>query len=610
LLKEIKMMSNNVRAVIKKNKFWIYTGTLTKLMPKKFFVALLLMVLISLTEGLGLLLLVPLLQLVGLDVQQGSLGQITLLISELFTIIGIQMNLLSVLVIYVLITSISALLYRFQTIRSYEIQYKFAAHMRKRLYSSITNSNWLFFTKYRASDFAHALTNEIERIGFGTSQFLSFLSSIMVLMVYIIFAFKLTGILTGIIFFVGLAFLLLLRRNAELSRSSGEEITTSTRDLYSSIMQHLDGMKTIKSFSMQQENIGLFSSQTNVVAQKYMDTISSYANVKLLFDVGTVVVLAIMVMVLIQVVKIPTATLILLIYLFFRMIPLFSVIQSSYQYILNMLPAFINVTNLEKRCWDAVEPNESKDEKVELNKVISFREVSFSYQSGEHFAIRGLNLQIPAGKTTAIIGPSGAGKSTVTDLLMGFIKPEKGRIEVDGVSVSNSPGSWRNIIGYVPQDTFLFNESLRFNLLFSKPDADENELKDALKLAAASEFVYKLPNGLDTVIGDRGVRLSGGERQRLALARALLRKPCLLILDEATSNLDSENEKRILKAIGDLHGEITILVIAHRLSTIQNSDYIHLMVDGRILESGTWYELLKSGKGKFWELCQAQGLIK
>ena len=172
----------------------------------------------------------------------------------------------------------------------------------------------------------------------------------------------------------------------------------------------------------------------------------------------------------------------------------------------------------------------------------------------------------------------------------------------------NFTGSWRSQIGYVAQETFLFNETIRFNLLLAQPKANEKDIIDALKLAAAYEFVSKLPEGLDTVIGDRGVRLSGGERQRLALARALLRKPSLLILDEATSNLDSENEKKILNAIENLHGEITILIIAHRLSTIKNADNIYLIDEGRILESGTWNELLKKEEGWFRDICEAQGI--
>jgi ATP-binding cassette subfamily C protein len=585
-----------------------YTKNLTQLMPQKVAISLFLMVLISLLQGISLLLLVPLLQLVGLNVSQGSIGQIAGIVSEFFAIIRVQPTLLTVLIIYVLVISFIAVLSRLQTIRTSNIQYQFAAQLRKRLYKAITNSNWLFFTKMKSSNFAHALTNEIERISIGTGQFLTFLASIMILIVYIIFALKIAGIGTGIIFLVGVTILLVLRRRAVKSRHSGEEITNTTRDLYSSIMQHMDGMKTIKSFGMQEENINIFSNQTNKVANNYLDAIKSYADVKLLFDIGTVIVLSIMVLFLIEVIKLPTASLFLLIYLFVVMIPQFSTIQRSYQYFINMLPAFNNVMNLEKQCHENTDLLASKECQIELNKVISLENVSFSYRDEEHFLMKDLNLKIPVGKSIAIVGPSGAGKSTVADLIMGLIQPYEGKITVDGVPITKCPSSWRSQIGYVSQETFLFNETIKFNLLLSEPKADEEDILEALKLAAANKFVSKLPEGINTIIGDRGVKLSGGERQRLALARALLRKPNLLILDEATSNLDSENEKKILKAIDDLHGEITILIIAHRLSTIKNADYIYLIDEGQIIESGTWDELLKNEKGYFWDICEAQGI--
>jgi len=449
----------------------------------------------------------------------------------------------------------------------------------------------------KASNFAHALTNEIDRISVGTGQFLTFISGIMILAVYIIFALELAGLFTGVIFAVGIAILLLLRRRASRSRFSGEEITTTTRDLYYSIMQHLDGMKTIKSFGMQNENIKLFSKQANHVARNYLEAIRSYADVKILFDVGTVIVLAIMVYFLIEIIKIPTASLFLLIYLFVRMIPQFSTIQRAYQYFTNMLPAFDNVMRLEEECIKNSEVSGTDDIQIELKNEIKLENVKFSYRGEEHFTIKDLNLTIPAGKTTAIAGPSGAGKSTVADLVMGLIKPEEGKVCVDGVAITEKIlASWRNQIGYVAQETFLFNETIRFNLQLSRPDVSEEELQEVLKLAAAHQFVNKLPEGMDTVIGDRGVRLSGGERQRLALARALIRKPSLLIMDEATSSIDSENENKILGAIDALHGEMTILMIAHRLSTIEKSDHIYLVEDGKIRLSGNGDELWRIKK--------------
>ena len=601
-------MAENIILNFKKSLLGRYTNSLFQLMPKKVTLALCLMVLISLTQGVSLILLVPLLQLVGLNVTQGSLGQIAGVVSTVFTSLGLQLNIATVLIIYVAVISFIAILNRLQTLMTAEIQFQFAAHMRKQLYMAITNSNWLFLSTMKSSNFAHALTNEIERISNGTGRFLSLLSSIMILIVYIIFALKLAGIITGVIFIVGISILLVLRRMVNKSRSSGQEITTTTQDLYSSILQHLDGMKTIKSFGMQDENIRVFSNQTNKVAKNYLKSIQTYADVKLLFDVGTVIVLAIMVIILLEVIKLPTASLFLLIYLFIMMIPQFSIIQNSYQYFITMLPAYNNVIMLKEQC---LENTEVKDigERVELNNAIELKNVWFSYQSDEYFSMKDLNLKIYAGKTTAIVGLSGAGKSTVADLVMGLIQPNEGEITVDDIPINkNFPGYWKDQIGYVAQETFLFNETIRLNLLLAQPKANEKDIIDALKLASANEFVSKLPEGLDTVIGDRGVKFSGGERQRLALARALLRKPSLLILDEATSNLDSKNEKKILKAIDDLHGEITILIIAHRLSTIENADYIYLIDEGQILESGTWKDLLKKEQGNFRDICNDQGI--
>ena len=603
------VMTENIILNFKKSLLGRYTNSLFQLMPKKVTLALCLMVLISLTQGVSLILLVPLLQLVGLNVAQGSLGQIAGIVSIVFTSLGLQLNIVTVLIIYVVVISFIAILNRLQTLMTSEIQFQFAAHMRKQLYMAITNSNWLFLSTMKSSNFAHALTNEIERISIGTGRFLSLLSSIMILIVYIIFALKIAGILTGIIFIVGIAILLVLRRMVNKSRSSGQGITTTTQDLYSSVLQHLDGMKTIKSFGMQEENIRVFSKETNNVANTYLETIQTYADVRLLFDIGTVIVLAIMVIILVEVIKLPTASLFLLIYLFIMMIPQFSIIQSSYQYIITMLPAYDNVKMVEKQCLENTEIIEYTENKIELNNAVTLDNVSFSYRDKDHKFIENLNLKILAGKTTAIVGSSGAGKSTVADLVMGLIQPDGGEIKVDNIIISkNLTGYWRGQIGYVAQETFLFNETIRFNLLLAQPKATEKDIIEVLKLASANEFVSKLPEGLNTFIGDRGVKLSGGERQRLALARALLRKPSLLILDEATSNLDSKNENKILKAIDDLHGEITILIIAHRLSTIKNADYIYLIDQGQILESGTWDELLKIEEGWFRDICVAQGI--
>ena len=272
--------------------------------------------------------------------------------------------------------------------------------------------------------------------------------------------------------------------------------------------------------------------------------------------------------------------------------------------------AFDTVTEVETRCEAAAEPEPARSEEIELREAARLEGVSFAYgQSGGPLAVSDLDLTIMAGKTTAIVGPSGAGKSTIADLVMGLIQPSEGRVLVDGRLLrADQIRSWRSRIGYVPQDTFLFHDTVRENLLWASPDASDEEIREALRMAAAEDFVFGLSDGMETVLGDRGVRLSGGERQRLALARALLRKPALLILDEATSNLDSENERRIQGAIEKLHGNMTILIITHRLFTTRCADVTYVVEQGHLVESGSIDALVSRENGRFLELCRAQSI--
>jgi len=208
---------------------------------------------------------------------------------------------------------------------------------------------------------------------------------------------------------------------------------------------------------------------------------------------------------------------------------------------------------------------------------------------------------------TAVVGRSGAGKSTLIDLFMGLNQPECGEVLVDGMSLTkDNLISLRKVVSYVPQDPFLFNTTVRENLMLVNPNATEEELWEALYFSSAAEFVKKLPDGLDSVIGDRGIKLSGGERQRIVIARAILRKPSILVLDEATSALDSENEAKIQQAIENLKGKMTIIVIAHRLSTIQKADQVVVLDEGKIIQKGGFVQLAEEKKSVFSNLVKNQ----
>ncbi len=231
-----------------------------------------------------------------------------------------------------------------------------------------------------------------------------------------------------------------------------------------------------------------------------------------------------------------------------------------------------------------------------LKKGISFNNVSFAYPGHEKMVLQNVNLYLPRGTTLALVGSSGAGKSTLADLLPRFYDPTCGSITIDGVDLREfSLTSVRKAMGIVSQETFLFNDSVRYNIAYGKPDASEDEIITAAKRAHAYEFINKLPQGLDTTIGDRGVMLSGGQRQRLAIARALLQDPEILILDEATSALDTVSERLVQAAIDDLSRDRTTLVIAHRLSTVQRAEQIAVLERGCVVEVGTHEELLQKG---------------
>ncbi|MEW6636302.1 MAG: ABC transporter ATP-binding protein [Actinomycetota bacterium] len=591
--------------------FRAYVETLLRIMSWRVALALALTIFRSLAQGAQLLLLVPLMQVVGLDVGQGSVGAISGFVSSFFAAVGVQPTLPAVLVVFVLFTALLALMTRWQTTYNFKVQNEFVAALRRRLYRAIAGADWLTFSRSRPSDFTHALTTELDRVGAATYMLLQLVTSGALAIVYVLFALRLSVEMTALAFAAGIILLLLLRRKSQAARSTGEDVSLSTNGLYNAAIEHLGAMKTTKSYGAEERNADLFSRLTGRVAQTLTDVTRNYAETAFWFTVGSALILSAILYVAVSVLSLPATGLLLLLFVFNRMIPLFSNIQQSYQECLNALPAFAGVEEIRARCEAAAEPGHASGKGLELRDAIRFEGVTFSYpgEAGAP-AVRELDLTIPAGMTTAVVGPSGAGKSTVADLLIALIFPGEGRVLVDGAPLdAGRARAWRSRIGYVAQDTFLFNDTVRANLLWACPEAGEEEIREALRLAAAEEFVAGLPRGLETVLGDRGVRLSGGERQRLALARALLRRPDVLILDEATSALDSENERRIQSAIEALHGRMTILIITHRLSTIRGADAVHVLERGRLVESGTWEALAGAEGGRFNSLCRAQGIL-
>jgi subfamily B ATP-binding cassette protein MsbA len=264
------------------------------------------------------------------------------------------------------------------------------------------------------------------------------------------------------------------------------------------------------------------------------------------------------------------------------------------------------------RIYEVLDTSPSIQEKSPAQQLAGFKnnvvflDVWFSY--ADQGILKGINLEVHKGQMLAIVGPSGTGKTTLVDLIPRFYDPKKGKILIDGIDIREiTLKSLRQQIGIVTQETILFNDTIRANILYGKPDASWQEIEEAAKQAYAHDFIAYLPLGYDTVIGDRGMKLSGGERQRIAIARALLKNPPILILDEATSQLDTESERIVQEALNRLIYGRTVFVIAHRLSTIKGAHFIVVLDKGRIVEQGNHQELLKRN-GLYQRLYQMQEL--
>jgi len=272
--------------------------------------------------------------------------------------------------------------------------------------------------------------------------------------------------------------------------------------------------------------------------------------------------------------------------------------------------AFAGLDRTEELMNMAAE-EDNKERTIALKSLkgdIAFNDVSFSYEAGKE-VLHNISFKAPAGSVTALVGSSGSGKSTMAGLSATFLTPKSGTISIDNYDLSKVKlSSYRRYLGVVLQDEFLFEGTIRENILFPRPDASEEELQNAVKAAYVNEFTDRFENGLDTLIGERGVKLSGGQRQRLAIARAILANPKIIILDEATSNLDTESEALIQKSLSELMKNRTTIVIAHRLSTIRKADQILVVEAGHIVERGTHDELIAL-QGRYYDLYTYQAKI-
>jgi ATP-binding cassette, subfamily C, bacterial len=593
------------------NRMAAFVHALMRSARWRFWWTLGLIVMLPLTEGAGLALLLPTLQTAGLDLHnQGQADRLARLIWRGFAAVGAHPGFLALLVIYVMVIGLRTILERNRSVSVWTIQQNFEDDLRRRLYRAIAGADWLFITRSRLADFTHALTAEISRVGECVSAWTMIAGDVMLGAIYLAVALVLSLATTLMVLAAGALLAIAMRGKTRRIEGHGAELARVTNLLYAATDEHLQSLKTALTYGANDRNYAIFADLSRRIAATNVDTAREQVAAGGWFEIGAALILVPLLYVSVRVIKVPPAELLLLLLMYLRLMPRIQSIHLYYRNFVNALPSFHNVIALEARCLAAAETPPAAIAPPIFRNEIRLEDLSFKFNSTTAPALRAVNFAIPAGRITAIVGPSGAGKSTVADLVMGLFPPDAGRITIDGAPlVPATARAWRERIGYVANETALFHLTVRENLLWARPGASDTELLDALRLAAADEFVRALPNGIDTVVGERGAMLSQGERQRIALARALLRRPALLILDEATNSLDYDNEARVLGAIEALRGEVTVLMIAHRLSAIRWADIIYVLEDGAVVESGRWNELNARRDGRFRALCEAHRLV-
>lgn len=550
----------------------------------------------ALLEGLGLMLLLPLLHLAGVFGASDTISlspYIPEFLAEWLDGMTLGQRLVLTLGFFVGLIGLQSGVALVRDRHSLLLRLRFVDHLRIHLFGGLAGARWGFLSRHHSSEFLSVLTNDVGRVGVGAMCLLQLFTQLAVFPIYLAVAFHLSALVTGLAVLTGAGLWWVLRKSREAAKASGQVLSQATQGLFREIQEFLGALKLIK---IHGEDAG-YRSQFHHVLTQLREQQSQYQMIsgssQAVFRIGGALALAGLTYASLVLVQLPGTSLLVLIAIFSRMLPQVSGIHLNVQQLWQMAPAYDNwhrwVLAAEAQAEEE-EPIDTTGAAVAMQTGMHLKNVAYRHPSGNQtFEVP--DLFIPAHQTTAIVGPTGSGKTTLLDLLSGLTPPASGTIEVDGEPLGTRTG-WRRQLAYIPQETAILDGTVRENLTWGTSNADETRMMEALGQAAAADFVRALPQGLDTWVGERGVRLSGGEKQRLALARALLRNPGILILDEATSALDREHQQTIIEALKRLHGQMTVLIVTHRLAEISALvDGIVRVEAGRI---GPWVAVSKN----------------
>lgn len=558
--------------------------------PKQFALLFGVLVIEGMAAALSMLAIIPMADIL-IDPTLVKPSRITLLAKDVFLNFHLPISFWSFGIMFVILNLLKGLLEVGVKYAILKIKYAVIHGLFGDALDMFFKAKWGFFSSANNGVLLNTLNKELTTIGDTLGHIAMLLAQVIQLFIFLAVPLWLNSTLTltvlGLSIILGLPFLLLNK----LSYRLGKRNTETANEAMGVLSELLQAARLILGFGKQRQS-----------KERYLTAFNKHVSVTLLSQTLSTAIpkffqpMAMMSVVIAMGIAIknntPISELTAVMWSFLAALPILAALLQGHITINNFLPSYEQLVSLRNKAIEHAEIVGNTDFST-LKSEIVFKEVRFTYP-GRDRTLHGLNLRIQKGKMTALIGESGSGKSTITDLVLGLQIPEQGEVLIDGISLNDyKQNTFRERIGYVPQDPLLFHCSVRDNLIWSFENATDQDIWNALRLANAEKFVKDLPEGLDTMVGDRGVRLSGGQRQRIALARALLRSPELLILDEATSALDSESERLIQQSIEHVAKNTTILVVAHRLSTIAKADQVYILSNGSVIEEGSFHSLSK-----------------
>ena len=545
---------------------------------------------ISVLEGMNVALLIPLLENLSSSNQQNA-HWISGIFADLFSAFGIPFSLKPILVsLAIMLIGINGLKY-LRAVLVANARQKFVVWIRTTQMDNLLHADMAYFHQARLGAISDTLASQSARAGDTLILIAEILASSGMLIAYLVAAFLITPILAAVAF--GMLAIVTMSMQFYIIKAKTIGTTRITREnaLQDAAVETLSGMHFIKSFRLESLRGGEYKFRADQVKESLVQMSKQVSQMEAIQEIALFGLIGAIVFVGVSVLNLDLPVIVALLFILYRLMPRVVALNRNRQGLATAMASLHHVkAAMDKTSNYLVVSGERPF--TGLKADIKFEDIEFSYNTGVE-VLRKTNYTIEKGKMTAIAGASGSGKSTLVDLILRLYDPTGGRILNDGTDLRELDlKSWRKSIAVVAQDVFLFNETVIYNLAVGNPDCSKEDIIDAAKRAYAHEFILQLPEGYDTRIGDRGWNLSGGQRQRLALARAILTKPEILILDEATSSLDSESEQLIQRYLNDIRGTCTIVVVAHRLSTIQSADKIVVLEDGKIVEEGDWDSLL------------------